>query len=96
LIDLTVVAVEHVEMLSLSDQQLQMIMAAAELLPRGNRDSFMRSIASRLSDVDHRSDNELASAVSFILSSHDVATGRAPLIRRYPQEGGPNAETTQT
>jgi hypothetical protein len=60
-------------MLSLSDQQLALVMNAAKLLSPARRDDFMRSVASPPSDVDHRSDNELASAVSFILSSHDVA-----------------------
>jgi hypothetical protein len=41
-------------MLSPSDQQLALVMNAAKLLSPAWRDDFMRSVASRLSDVDHR------------------------------------------
>jgi hypothetical protein len=70
-----------------------LLMRAAEPLPsRCNCDSFMRSIAFRLSDVDHRSDNELASGISLISfvaprpHAHRHGAANSPLSR----QGGPS------
>ena len=60
-------------MLALSDQQLALVMQAAALLPPPRRDDFMRSVASRLSDIARPSDHELGDAVQFILSTRGVS-----------------------
>lgn len=72
-------------MLSLTDTQLKTVMNAAELLPRSGRDNFLRSISSRLDDVERPSDHQLAEAIAFILASRGVATGRGAL-RPHHQE----------
>jgi hypothetical protein len=60
-------------MLALSDQQLAQIKAAAALLPVNTRDLFLRSIAGRLSDITLPTDNDIAAAVSFVLSCRGIS-----------------------
>jgi hypothetical protein len=65
--------------LGVTDRQLDLIQRAAALLPTGSRDLFLRSVASRLSDVASPTDNEVESAVNFILSNRGVSAGRVLL-----------------
>jgi hypothetical protein len=64
-------------MLALSDQQLKTVETAAALLPVNARDTFLRSIANRLSDIATPSDHDVATAVSFVLNTRGVS---APLF----------------
>jgi hypothetical protein len=65
--------------LAFTDKHLGMILRAAALLPTHGREMFLRSVASRLSDNAHPSDNEVEAAVNFILSFRGVACGRVVL-----------------
>ena len=60
-------------MLALSDSQLKQLRAAAALLPVNARDLFLRSVAGRLSDIATPTDNDVAAAVSFVLSCHGIS-----------------------
>jgi hypothetical protein len=60
-------------MLSLSDHQLQQVQQAAAMLPVGNRDAFLRSIAGRLSGIATPTDRDVAHAVSFVRGCQGVA-----------------------
>jgi hypothetical protein len=60
--------------LSLSDPQLKAVQTAAALLPPGARDSFPRSIAGRLVDIATPSDDDIAAAVNFVLSTRGIST----------------------
>jgi hypothetical protein len=60
-------------MLALSDQQLAQVKAAATLLPVNARDLFLRSVAGRLSDITTPTDNDVAAAVSFVLSCRGIS-----------------------
>ena len=62
-------------MLSLSDQQLRQVQEAAAQLPVNDRDSFLRSIANRLSD--NPGDHEVSSAINFVLVLRGVAVGHS-------------------
>lgn len=72
--------------LGISDRQLDLILRAAALLPTHRRDTFLRSVASRLSDNAHPNDNEVEAAVNFILSFRGVACGRVVLCDGAPKE----------
>jgi len=72
-------------MLSLTDQQLELVMGAAKLLPPHRRDDFLRSICSRLDDVDRPSDSEVGEAIDFILSARGISVDRTLLRPRRQQ-----------
>jgi hypothetical protein len=72
--------------LAFTDKQLGMILRAAALLPTHGRDTFLRSVASRLSDNAHPNDNEVDAAVNFILSFRGVACGRVALCDGVSKE----------
>jgi hypothetical protein len=59
-------------MLAFSDSQLKQVQAAAALLPVNARDLFLRSVAG-LSDIAAPTDNDVAAAVSFVLSCHGIS-----------------------
>lgn len=67
------------KLLAFTDKQLGMILRGAALLPTHGRDTFLRSVASRLSDNAHPNDNEVEAAVNFILSFRGIACGRVVL-----------------
>jgi hypothetical protein len=62
--------------LALTDAQLAYVMDAASLLPSGDRDNFMRSIAGRLKGTLRTNDKTLAKAVSDVLAMRGIAVGR--------------------
>jgi hypothetical protein len=60
--------------LSLSDQQMQRVTAAAALLAPSARDNFLRSIANRLCELASPTDADVAAAVNFVLSTRGIST----------------------
>jgi hypothetical protein len=66
-------------MLSFSNRQLRLIMNAAEMIPQSQRDTFLRSVANRLSDHQPTL-ADVQSAVTFVLNCRGVAVG-ADLFR---------------
>jgi hypothetical protein len=64
-------------MLSLSNHQLRQVQQAAAMLPLNARDSFLRSVAGRLSEIATPSDAQVDHAVRFVLSCRGVACGRS-------------------
>jgi hypothetical protein len=72
--------------LGFTDKQLRIILRAPALLPTHGRDTFLRSVASRLSDNTHPNDNEVEAAVNFILSFRGIACGRVVLCDGVSKE----------
>jgi hypothetical protein len=64
-------------MLSLSDHQLKTLQQAAAMLPVNDRDTFLRSVGGRLSDIATPTDRDIAHAVSFVLSCRGIAVGHS-------------------
>jgi hypothetical protein len=64
-------------MIALTGRQMQQVQQASVLLPVSARDSFLRSVAGRLSEIDTPSDSEVDHAVRFVLSCRGVACGRS-------------------
>lgn len=74
--------------LSLSDQQLEIVKAAAGLLPPAGRDSFLRSVAGRLADVCPPSDAAVHEACAFVLETRGVGgRGVVPVYSRRCGQG---------
>jgi hypothetical protein len=67
---------EDGNMISFNDRQLALVMQAAAMLPVGQRDSFLRSIAGRLGDLPYAPSNaDIEKAVVFVLGNYGVAIG---------------------
>jgi hypothetical protein len=67
---------EDGNMISFNDRQLALVMQAAAILPVGQRDSFLRSIAGRLGDLPYvPSDADIEKAIVFVLGNYGVAIG---------------------
>jgi hypothetical protein len=81
------------KVLAFTDHQLAMILRGAALLPTHGRDTFLHSVASRLSDNAHPNDNEVEAAVNFILSFRGVACGRVVLCDGVPKREKTYAKT---
>jgi hypothetical protein len=64
-------------MMALTDRQLQTVQQAAAMLPVNARDTFLRSVAGRLSAIETPTDHDVAHAVNFVLGCHGVAVGQA-------------------
>jgi hypothetical protein len=62
--------------LSLSDLGLRLIMDSASLIPVSQRDSFLRSIAGRLCDLDAPTRADVESAIRFVLATRGIAAGK--------------------
>jgi hypothetical protein len=65
------------QMLSLSDKQLRLVMDSASLIPVSQRDGFLRSIAGRLCDLPYQpSLADVEEAIRFVLACRGVAIGK--------------------
>jgi hypothetical protein len=64
-------------MLTLTDHQLQQVQTAAAMLPVHARDSFLRSVAGRLSAIAFPTDYDVSNAVNFVLGCRGIAVGHA-------------------
>jgi hypothetical protein len=60
--------------LSLSDRSLRVVIKAAEMLPVGQRDSFLRSIA--VADLHQPSLADVQAAIVFTLNCRGIAVGK--------------------
>ena len=58
--------------LAFDDAQLANLLAAAQLVPTGSRDLFLRSVGSRLADIDQPNNHQLSEAITFILQSRGI------------------------
>jgi hypothetical protein len=67
-------------MLSLNDQQLKLVTDAAALVLPQHRDAFLRSIALRLEGHERPSDDQLAAALTFVLSGRGISV--PPVVLR--------------
>jgi hypothetical protein len=65
-------------MLSLTDQQLDLVTRAAAMVPQPDRDNFLRSVAGRLSAYPP-TDAALTAALSFVLQGRDISVTPAYL-----------------
>jgi hypothetical protein len=71
-------------MMALTDHQLKTVQQAASMLPLHARDSFLRSVANRLSPHAAPTDADIARAVSFVLNCRGVAVGHAHPVKEKP------------
>jgi hypothetical protein len=62
-------------MMALTDRQLQTVQQAAAMLPVNDRDTFLRSVAGRLSAIAFPTDYDAAHAVNFVLNCRGIAVG---------------------
>jgi hypothetical protein len=70
-------------MLSLTDQQLDLVKQAATMVPVPDRDNFLRSEAAQL--VRHPpTDTDLAAALSFVLQGRDISASRSMFLNNQP------------
>ncbi len=69
--------------LSLSDAQLDRILAAAALLPQQKRDVFLRSVAGRVAHSKTINTTTIQDAIAFVLALHGISKGQG-FARRYP------------
>jgi hypothetical protein len=63
------------QILSLSDRSLRVVIKAAEMLPVSQRDSFLRSVAGRLADLHQPSLADVQAAIVFVLNTRGIAVG---------------------
>jgi hypothetical protein len=71
-------------MLSLNDRQMKLVTDAAALVLPQHRDAFLRSIALRLEGHERPSDDQLAAALTFVLSAKGVSVSPATLRPAVP------------
>jgi hypothetical protein len=71
-------------MLSLSDQQLQQLTCAASMVPPGDRDLFLRSVAAQLVRRPI-SDQDVAASICFVLEGRNVSTSRSLFLSNQPR-----------
>jgi hypothetical protein len=64
-------------LLALTNQQLEQVKQAATMVPPGNRDNFLRSVAAQL--VRH---HDLAQAIAFVLSGRNVSASRSLFLNQ--------------
>jgi hypothetical protein len=64
--------------MALTDSQLQQVQQAAAMLPLAARDSFLRSVAGRLSAIAFPTDYDVSNAVNFVLNCRGIAVGQVP------------------
>jgi hypothetical protein len=81
-------------MLSLTDSQMELVTDVAKHLPPHARDQFLRSLASRLDDVDWPSDGQLISAIEFLLSTKGISIDLRPPRRHKQTKRQENANQT--
>jgi hypothetical protein len=62
---------------SLSDEELDRVIAAAAMLPARQRDSFVRSVAGRVAGLPCVGMAEIESAIAFTLNVYGVTGGLA-------------------
>ncbi len=65
---------KHTRPLALTSDQMSQLLGAAQLIPQGSRDSFLRSVADRLADIRDPSNANISDAITFVLSSRGVTT----------------------
>jgi hypothetical protein len=63
--------------LALEDDQLDRIIDAAALLPRGMRSDFLRAVANTVAGKPNVTACDVEAAITTVLSAYGVATGRA-------------------
>ena len=63
-------------MFSLSDEELDRVMAAASMLPPSRRDVFVRSVAGRVAHLPNFGLAEIECAIQFVLNQYGVIGGR--------------------
>jgi len=68
--------------LSLSDQQLALVQQAASMIPVHDRCHFLRSIANRIGDIAHPSDDDIREAVDLVLNCRGIAGGADAFVTR--------------
>jgi hypothetical protein len=61
--------------LALTDSQLDLVTRATALVSPYDRDHFLRSIANRLGDNAHPSDDDVRDAVDFVLNCRGIGGG---------------------
>jgi hypothetical protein len=73
-------------MFSLSDEQLDRVIAAAAMLPASRRDMFLRSVAGRVAGLPCVGMAEIESAISFVLNTYGIGGGPRAFTR--PKQKG--------
>jgi hypothetical protein len=68
-------------MLSLTDQQLQQLTCAAGMVPPGDRDLFLRSVAAQL-NRHPPTDSDLAAAICFVLEARGTSASRSMFLNQ--------------
>jgi hypothetical protein len=66
----------------LTADQIELVNAAAALVPPARRDAFLYAVASQLSAAAFPLDSEVRSVVQFVLSCYGIAVGSRLLRRR--------------
>jgi hypothetical protein len=66
--------------ISFSNRQMALVMRGAEMLPVSQRDTYLRSVAGRLSDLPRPSLADVQAAIVFVLNTRGIAVG-ADLFR---------------
>jgi hypothetical protein len=64
-------------MMALTDRQFETVRQAATMLPVHARDSFLRSVAGRLSAIAFPTDYDVSNAVNFVLNCRGIAVGQS-------------------
>jgi hypothetical protein len=70
-------------MFSLSDEQLDRVIAAAAMLPASRRDMFLRSVAGRVAGLPCVGMAEIETAIAFVLNSYGVAPGTSAITKYH-------------
>jgi hypothetical protein len=72
--------------ISLSDEQLSVVMSAASLLPQGDRDRFLKEVADALRDVRELGDGVLGRTIRDVLGSYwrPLEMRPKPTVHRSP------------
>jgi hypothetical protein len=68
--------------LALTDEMLARLMDAAALLPVSSRDSFMHSVAGRVTGIPCLGHAEFERAITFVLNSYGVGGGSEAFARK--------------
>jgi hypothetical protein len=72
-------------MLSLTDQQLDLVKQAATMVPVPDRDNFLRSVAAQLTQRRPPTDTDLAAAIAFVLEGRGTSVGRSMFLSNQPR-----------
>jgi hypothetical protein len=58
--------------LAMDDAMMDNLLAAAKLLPTHSRDCFLRSVGSKLANIDTPTNEDLSAAITAVLNSRGV------------------------